>query len=314
MFLKKNVGLLNFNSLTMKTIKHISFIIMVFTSAFFTACNSDSSSTTENMADSLETDSVSIDEQMPDLVFQVPAPDELFALIKNSGCKFKDNLMNSEKSVYESKTAQELNLGIYAADLAYLAAFEKFQPSLKYFGKVKSMSDQMGLSTAIGNETYSRLENNIANADSLLDITNNSYYSVVQKLEESGNGKTLALIMSGGWIESMYIATNLVGAYSEKDPNIQRIASQKITFNNLILNLEKYKDQPEVGEQLAKFVNLKAIYDKVIKETLEQNTVSKIDTSSVVIGQKSKYIFTKEMFESFSKEINNLRNLIIKMS
>jgi hypothetical protein len=87
-----------------------------------------------------------------------------------------------------------------------------------------------------------------------------------------------------------------------------------VTFNNLIQNLEKYKDQPEVADQVAKFNNIKAIYDKVIKETTEQNTVTKSDAASVVIGQKSKYIFTKEMYESFSKEINNLRSLIIKMS
>ncbi|MBI5539898.1 MAG: hypothetical protein HY951_07565 [Bacteroidia bacterium] len=297
----------------MKTIKHISFFMMVSTALFFTACNSNSSSSEENATDSLETDSVLVEEQMPDVVFQVPSPDELFALIKNSGCKFRDDLMNSEKSVYESKTAQEINLGIYAADLAYLAAFEKFQPSLKYFGKVKTMSEQIGLATAIGSDTYSRLEKNIANADSLLDITNNSYYSVIQKLEENGNGNTLALIMSGGWIESMYIATNLIGKYSEKDPNIQRIASQKATFNNLIQNLEKYKDQPEVADQLAKFEKVKAIYDQVTKEVIDEKTVAKAD-SSVVIGQKSKYIFTKEMFESFCKEINNLRSLIIKMS
>ena len=298
----------------MKSIKHISFFMMIFTALFFTACNSDSSSTTENVTDSLETDTASTEVQMPDVVFQVPSPDELFALIKNSGCKFRDNLMNSEKSVYESKTAQELNLGIYAADLAYLAAFEQFQPSLKYFGKVKSMSDQIGLSTAIGSDTYSRLEKNISNSDSLLDITNNSYYSVVQKLEESGNGNTLALIMSGGWVESMYIATNLVGKYSDKDPNIQRIASQQATFNNLIQNLEKHKDQPEIAEQLTKFEKIKSIYDQVKKEVVDQNTAIKADTTSIVIGQKSKYIFTKEMFESFSKEINNLRSLIIKMS
>lgn len=286
---------------------------MVSTALFFTACNSNSSSLENNTTDSLETDSALVEEQMPDVVFQVPSPDELFALIKNSGCKFREDLMNSEKSVYESKTAQEINLGIYAADLAYLAAFEKFQPSLKYFGKVKTMSEQIGLATAIGNDTYSRLEKNIANADSLLDITNNSYYSVIQKLEENGNGNTLALIMSGGWIESMYIATNLIGKYSEKDPNIQRIASQKATFNNLIQNLEKYKDQPDVADQLAKFDKLKAIYDQVTKETTDEKTVAKAD-SSVVIGQKSKYIFTKDMFESFTKEITNLRNLIIKMS
>ena len=247
----------------MKTIKRILFFVMVFTAFFFTGCNSKSNSSVENSSDTFETDSV--DEQMPDVVYQVPAPDELFALIKNSGCKFRDDLLNSEKASYESKMAQEINLGIYVADLAYLAAFEKFQPSLKYFSKVKSMSDQIGLSTAISKDTYSRLEKNLSNADSLVNITNNSYYSVIHKLEETGNGVTLALIMSGGWVESMYIAVNIVGKYSDKDVNIQQIASQKVTFNNLIRNLKKYKYQPDVADLLSKLEKIKAIYQQIKK-------------------------------------------------
>lgn len=174
----------------MKSIKRFSFLVMILSAFYITACNSGQNNEADNTTDSTETDTITTEETMNDVVYQIPSPDELFALIKNSGCKFRDDLLNSDKSIYESKAAQELNLGIYAADLAYLAAFEKFQPSLKYFAKVKSMSDQIGLSTAIGNEMYNRLEKNITNSDSLLDITNNSYYNVIQKLEESGNGKT----------------------------------------------------------------------------------------------------------------------------
>lgn len=297
----------------MKTIKCFSFLVMVFTALFFTACNSDQSNQLDNSTDSVEVDSTNSVGEMQEVVYQIPSPDELFALIKNSGCKFRDDLLNSEKNVYESKTAQVLNLGIYGADLAYLAAFEKFQPSLKYFAKVKSMSDQIGLSTAIGNDMYNRLEKNISNSDSLLEITNNSYYSVCQKLEENGNGETLALLMTAGWIESIYITVNIFDKYSESNPTLQRIASQKVTFNNLIKNLEKYKDNEDIAKQIANLENLKNIFDKVQKETLPA-TNTKADTTKVVIGQKSKYIFSKELFESFKKEIVNLRTQIIKMS
>ena len=298
----------------MKAIKCISFLVMVFTALFFTACNSDQNNQQDNSADTLEVDSTNSEVVMQEVVYQIPSPDELFALIKNSGCKFRDDLLNSEKNVYESKTAQELNLGIYGADLAYLAAFEKFQPSLKYFAKVKSMSDQIGLSTAIGSDMYNRLEKNISNSDSLLDITNNSYYNVVQKLEESGNGETLALLMTAGWIESIYISVNIVDKYAENNPTIQRIASQKVTFGNLMKNLEKYKENADIASQMKNLENLKNIYEKVQKEAVAINNNQATDTTKVVIGQKSKYIFSKELFESFKKEIVNLRTQIVKMS
>ncbi len=296
----------------MKSIQRFSFFVLIFCAFYFTACNSGQNNQADNTTDTTETDTVASDEMMNEVVYQIPSPDELFALIKNSGCKFRDDLLNSDKSVYESKAAQELNLGIYAADLAYLAAFEKFQPALKYFAKVKSMSDQIGLSTAIGSEMYGRLEKNITNSDSLLDITNNSYYNVVQKLEESGNGKTLAMLMTGGWIESIYISVNIVDKFDVKNPTIQRIASQKITFGNLIKNLESYKDQPDIADQIAKFEKIKQLFDQIQKEVVD--TPANTDTSKVIIGQKSKYIFTKDLFESFKKEIIDLRTQIIKMS
>ena len=297
----------------MKTFKFISILTTVAILLYITSCNSEQSNQVNNDTDTVEVDSLVMDEVMNDVVYQIPSPDELFALIKNSGCKFRDDLLNSEKAVYESKGAQELNLGIFAADLAYLAAYEKFQPSLKYFAKVKSMSDQIGLSTAIGSDMYTRLESNITNSDSLLDITNNSYYNVVQKLEETGNGQTLALLLAGGWIESIYISVNLIDKFDANNATIQRIASQKITFNNLLLNLEKYKDQPDVAEQITKLEKIKQIFDQIQKEVIENNVTS-TDTTKVIIGQKSKYIFTKDLFDSFKKEIIELRSQIIKMT
>jgi len=293
----------------MKTIKYISLFVMIFTAFFITACNSGSNSSIEDSEDMLETDSV--DEQTP---VEIVEPNNFFILIKKSGCKFSDGLTNSEKATYETQTAREINLGVYFSDVAYFATFEKSQPSLKYFSKVKNMSDQMGLSTAISKDTYNDLEKNISNADSLLIITDNSYKSVIQKLIETGNGKSLAFIMLGGWVESMYVAVNIVGKYSDNDANINEIASQKVTFDNLFRNLKKYKEDSDVNEQLVNIKKIKTIYKQLKKETVEQNSPANKDTSKAITEQKTKYIFTKELYESFCKEINDLRTIIIKMS
>jgi len=293
----------------MKTIKQSLFFVMVFTALFFMGCDSGSNSSVENLEDIFEEDSVN--EQISG---EVPSPNEFFELMKNSGCKFRDDLINSEKTSYETQIAKEINLGIYFSDLAYLATFEKSQPVLKYFGKVKNMSDQMGLSTAISKDTYSYLEKNIPNTDTLLIITNKSYKSVIQKLQETGNGKTLTLIMLGGWIESMYIAINITGNYSDNDVNINEIANQKVTFDNLFQNFKKYKDDTEIADQVSNIIKIRAIYKQLKKETVAQNSTVKADTSKVSTEQKSKYFFTKELFESFCKEINNVRALLIKMS
>ena len=45
-------------------------------------------------------------------------------------------------------------------------------------------------------------------------LSNDTYFQAYSYLEENERGSTLALIVLGGWIESLYIMTNL-GEYEE---------------------------------------------------------------------------------------------------
>ena len=117
------------------------------------------------------------------------------------------------------------------------------------------MGDQIGVSTAIKPEVLKRLENNIGSSDSLAVITDDVYFSSFEALEDSKQGPTLALVVAGGWLESIFIATNLA-KFEANSPVIERLADQKYTLENLIEFLKKHENRCKCSSGEVRFRRL----------------------------------------------------------
>jgi len=178
----------------------------------------------EKAEDSDEIDSVKTEKQTTEksseISFQVPSPGEMLSFIKVVGGKNNKNIsflnpISNEKK-YTSNKLKVINFGIYSCDLSYCSIFEMGSESLKYFKLIKTMGDEIGVSSAIKPELLKRIEKNIGNSDSLAFITDDVYLSSFETLEDSKQGSTLALVVAGGWLESLFIATNLA-VYEEND-------------------------------------------------------------------------------------------------
>jgi hypothetical protein len=198
--------------------------------------------------------------------FQVPSPGEMLTFIKIVGGKNNKNIafLNppSNQDNYTDARTRALNFGIYSCDLSYCSIFEIGTEALKYFKTVKTMGDQIGVSTAIKPEILKRLETNIGSPDSLAVITDEVYFQSFEALEDSKQGPTLALVVAGGWLESIYIATNLA-KFEEKSPIIERLADQKYTLENLVEFLKKHQADPNVGEVKNDFEGLLTEFNKI---------------------------------------------------
>lgn len=248
-----------------------------------------------------------------EIIFQVPSPDEFISLLKTSKANYKANITAPEKTNFIEPFKQKLNLGIYAADMAYLATFNKFQETIRYFSKVKSLSDQLGITNAIEKSIFDRLENNITNIDSITSITNNSFYNVIDHLQQNDDGLTLAYISTGGWIESMYIAFQLVNKYDEKNLIVQRIASQKIVLENLIKMLETFKSNKEIESLYNDLTSIQSIMNQ-INSVVDDKAPTSEDTTKVIIGVKTIYSIDKNTFAKLKQLIEKVRNEIIKQA
>tara|TARA_R110001592_G_scaffold225276_1_gene481066 strand:+ start:11059 stop:11952 length:894 start_codon:yes stop_codon:yes gene_type:complete len=284
-------------------------LLVAFPISLLTSC-SDDPKPTEEVAEVVE----EVVEEENKSYYQIPSPDEMFGFIKESGLKYNSASLNPIQNAtsYNDPKNQALNFGIYSADLAYTAAFEEYQESIKYFGSIQKLGDQIGLSAAFDKSLIERIQNNLDNADSLVAITNTSYFSVVDYLEQNEQGDKLGLVASAGWLETVYIAANSIN-YDKDKAAVERLADQKLTLDNLIAYLEKYSENADVKEVLEMFMELEetfAILDEV--DSGAGISLKKKEGGKMVLGGGSTIKISKDQFEAIKAKISEIRNNIVK--
>src|SRR5690606_14701784 len=152
------------------------------------------------------------------------------------------DVKNADK--YTSASKQALNLGIYGADLSYASVFDHTQESMLYTACVQNLAKRLDVSHAFDQATVDRMERNRNDRDSLLNIISETYWDVDAYLKENERENLSALMIAGGWVEGLYIATHVAKA-SDSPELRQRIAEQKLSLADLLGLLDTYDTDDE---------------------------------------------------------------------
>jgi hypothetical protein len=295
----KSMNIRNFN----KGYYAFLFIVLLGTS-----CQQEASKT--NTAEEFVPDSsLLVKDGFSDTFYRIPSPEDMFEMVSKGKLVFKADVLNpaTNLSKYNSTQSKEFNFGVYSADLAYTAAFQKYQEAYEYIETVRKLSNDIGISSVFDEALVARVHNIFANSDSLIKVTNTTYTRFVRQLEQNERGKTLALISAGGWVESLYIMVGVVGDYKANDPNIQRIADQKLTFENLIEYLLQFKDDESVSKLISELSSIKLAYDQ-IQETAVKRSETKRDSSQIVVGASKKITIDQAQYNGLRTAIQSVRN------
>ncbi|MDG1476871.1 MAG: hypothetical protein P8Q14_06970 [Vicingaceae bacterium] len=248
--------------------------------------------------------------------YQIPSPDEMFGFIKESGLEFNGELLNdiANSDSYTDPKMQALNFGVYSADLAYTAAYQEFNESTKYFATIQKMSEPLGLNGAFDKSLIERAQANLDNADSLVAITNTSYFAIINYLENNEQGDRLGLIASAGWLETVYVTANTIDYSKDKDA-VERLADQKLTLDNLLDYLAKYESDASVAEVMAWLKDLESVF-ATLSDTEDESgsglSLKKKDSGKMVLGGGSSISISEEQFNAIKEKVNEIRNNIVK--
>lgn len=278
-------------------------------SLMLVSCGGDKTEGDEEvtMTDSVKTETEAT--PVTETFFQVPSPGEMLTFIKMVGGKNNKNVsfLNSPENQknYTDNKSKALNFGIYSCDLSYCSIFEIGSEALKYFKVVKQLGDQIGVSSAIQPEVLKRLEGNIGNPDSLSVITDDVYFTSFETLESSKQGPTLSLVVAGGWLESLFIATSLA-KYDAKSPIVERLADQKYTLDNLIEFLKKYESDANVASVLTQFTELQAEFNKIGEK--DAAPAASNDKSKKILGGGKELVISAEQYKAIVDKIKSIRN------
>lgn len=198
-------------------------------------------------------------------LFSLPSPYHLTMMIKEAGTRFNESLLNSvdNNQNYTSLYKKCVNLGVYGADLAYMNIYGQSPLIVNQFSVIKNIANDLDLTSAFNKSLVERVENNVDNTDSLLRIMSNTYRDVDVYLKESQRQREGALVLAGGWIEAMYIMTQLVKE-TNNDKLVQRIGESKQPLENLIKILSPYyAELDEIGALVDALIELSADFDEV---------------------------------------------------
>lgn len=243
--------------------------------------------------------------------FQVPSPGEMLTFIKSVGKKDNKNvaILNKTDNLqkYTDNKTKSLNFGIYTTDLSYCSIFNMGAETIKYFKVVKQLGDQLGLSATIQPDIMERLQKNLENSDSLSLITDDLYFSTFETLESGKQGQTLALIVTGGWIESMYLAVSMVDKFNANSPVVQRIADQKYTLENLIEFLKKYEGSSEDVKQVKADMDALMVVFNLLKEEKLSGNGLKQDGKKKLIEGGVQLIIDEKTFTDIKNKIISIR-------
>jgi len=197
-------------------------------------------------------------------LFSVPSPVQTALLIKSLNIPFNEALLNKKDNAkkYSTSTAQAINLGIYGADLGYVTLYDQSAKSLNYLSVVEDLSSKLGIAKAFDKAFIERFEKNSNSEDSMLVILSDGFRKADNFLKENDQKNTSALILTGGWLESMYFATQL---YNEtKDEKIlSRIGDQKQSLETIIELIEKYNNNGQNDEYVSLFKDLKVLFMEI---------------------------------------------------
>lgn len=285
----------------------------LFFSAYMTSCGGGNEEATMDGMDSMAVDTAPAAMEAPQEMISIPSPDEMFSFIRDLGGagKSTQHLNNPDNAKnYVDNKAKALNFGVYATDFLYCSTFDYGTEGLKYFVTVKKLGDELGISGAISESTMERIKSNIGKNDSLTNISNTLYYSAISELEGSDKASVLALVIAGGWVESMHLVTNMVTKFDAANPAIERIAEQKFTLENLTAYLGQYSSDENVSSVAAQLNDLMAVYNSLEEQTSEGGVT--MQGNNKVLGGGSDINMTEAQFKQISDKIHEIRNSFTK--
>ena len=290
--------------------KLILFTNVIALAAFMSSCGNSTDNADNTTIDSTAVDSTAmVTSDVPEEYISIPSPDEMFSFMKAIGGEGKSttylNNPDNYKNYVDTKS-KALNFGVYATDFLYCSTFDYGAEGLKYFVNVKKLGDELGISGVISESMADRIKKNIGKTDSLTDLSNTLYFSSIAELEKSDKASVLALVIVGGWIESMNLVTNMVKKFKTDNPAVDRIAEQKYTLDNLLGYLDKYKTDENVAAVTGQLIELKGIYDQ-LKEESTSGTVS-AKGGKKVLGGGTKITITEDQFKAISKKVKGIHD------
>jgi len=270
---------------SLTSIKQLLFGGLLGVSLLLSSCSQDNNANAiRNGGTEASAENSAEASKVKEIFYTIPSPVEMVSLIKQSGARYDHTMLNDVRHLnrYTSAKDKALNLGIYGADLSYTSVFNQNQESIIYLSCAKQLADELGVSSAFGDEIMERVEENLEDRDSLLHIISETFYVLDSYLKENKRSNISAQIITGGWVEGLFLSSRIIESKGKQEDLVNRLIDQKFALNDLIALNKSYNKDGSLDSMVGDLEKLKAVYDRT--QEIESVADSEGSGDTVVLG------------------------------
>ena len=281
----------------------------------FSSCTNTGKETNNGNREQIEDLSNSETDSYDDeLTFFLPSPGEIIERLKEAnivyGKKFTNPISNSNN--YIGLQSQALNLGIYVTDMAYSAVFTRSAETIEYLNIIQTMGNEINISSSAFKSLVERSKANIGNMDSLILISNDAFYNMIDFLESGGKENIISLISAGAYLESIYLAVCSVEEYEADNDILNQIMDLKYPLDNLRERASIIKNDPSITQTITFLNKIDSIFSEfnIIDEEME---VTETNEGGINISGGELIRLNEDDFLLLKNKIMEMRNSIVKI-
>ena len=247
-----------------------------------------------------------------EMIQSFPSPVEVSAIIQDMKVPYTPKyLYNADYADnFETSFKKALGLGVYCADLGYLNVYNKTGDVIQYLVAIRKLSEQLQIGQFFDFAALKRIATSSNNLDSLLITSVQSYFAMDSYLRQNGRSNISALMVTGVWEESLYLACEV---YSNKPNKRMRehIASQKRILDDLMAILVKFmNNDANYIKMVAGLKDLTKAFEGVIIEDFKgEDKTEVVDGKQVTTqGDYTQITVTDEQMDQIVKAVGKFRN------
>ncbi|RLD61584.1 MAG: hypothetical protein DRI95_14045 [Bacteroidetes bacterium] len=272
------------------TLSGLFFIILMISFTLSSCVNSSkdgSKKETQEKSKSIVSD---LDNDVSEFVYPLPSAYEVTELLNNIGIGYMLGMSNSVENVsrYFTAKSKAYNMGIYATDLSYASTYKMTQETMLYLEALNQLGSDLGISSIYNEDLLKSIESNVNNKDSLIEIISITINETYDYLNKNGKGDLSILMVAGGWIEGMYLTTNVSENYQNNPEIVKVIYAQKPSLVSLLKIADERKENSEIQELIDDLQPIKKAYDDVTNANLTDDQIRAI--ASAVETLRTKHI------------------------
>lgn len=279
-----------------------SIVIFSLAGLLIIACDNSAETRETSLTEGLKEESFETG-QVREIFYNMYLPEEMSRIFEQVGANFNPDIPVSPEnfSRYQDPADIAVAIGAYGVDLNYAKIFDQSAMAASYFSVIQILSEKLGIPEDYYEDLFDRIKEGPTERDTIAMIASRIYEKTDKYLTENGKGASAALIVMGGWVEALYIASRIYESNPSNMEILDRISEQKYSLNSLIYLMSNYQDNLLNARYLLYLKRLKKAFDRYEIYFEEENF--DLDTANRMILASD---YTSDMTEEIALEISKL--------